>query len=69
MGAVILVAVGLVLLAAFQSGFKKQTGVDAPTRSAMRGIRRRARKAGMNEEQYFNEWIERKRRKKKANMR
>lgn len=39
---------------------KRQTGVDAPTRGAMRGIRRRARKVVMNEEQYFNEWMERK---------
>ncbi|MER9333119.1 hypothetical protein NKJ06_03775 [Mesorhizobium sp. M0293] len=56
---------GLIVLAAFQSSYKSQTGVDAPTRRAMRGIRRRARKAGMNEGQYFDEWIEWKRQRTK----
>jgi hypothetical protein len=65
MGAVIFVIVGILVLAAAQSSFKKQTGVDAPSRSALRGIRQRARKAGVSEEQYFNEWVERKRPKKR----
>ncbi|UDL87300.1 hypothetical protein LGH82_19115 [Mesorhizobium sp. PAMC28654] len=64
MGAVILIVIGLAVVAMASANFKNQTGVDAPTRSALKGMRRRARKAGVSEEQYFNGWVERKRRRK-----
>ena len=59
----LLLFLGLGLLAAVGSAFRNETGVNMPTRSALRSIRRRARKLGISEEQAFAENIARKQRK------
>jgi len=64
-GTFILAMIALFIAVAAQAEFKKQTGVHAPTRSAMKGIRRRARKKGVSQDQYLDEWIQRKRRKQR----
>jgi hypothetical protein len=51
------------ILIAFGTAFRGETGVIMPTRSALRGIRRRARKSGKSEAQAFEENIARKQRK------
>jgi hypothetical protein len=51
--------VGFFILIAMSAAFK-ETGVDMPSRSALRSIRRRARKAGKDEWQAVADNIERK---------
>lgn len=38
----------------------EQTGVPMPSRSAMRAVRRRGRKKGLNEQQAYAQWLARK---------
>ena len=47
------------LLAAANKAHRAETGVDAPTRTAMRNIRRNARRKGISEEQAYREWLQR----------
>jgi len=58
--------VGLILLpfawalfAAASKAHRTETGADAPTRNAMRNIRRDARRKGISEEQAHREWPQR----------
>ena len=67
MGVLSAILIGFCLIAMFSlnTQFKEQTGVDMPSRGAARGIRRRARKAGISEEEALNRWIERKKRRQR----
>jgi hypothetical protein len=62
--------VGLILLpfawmimAAANKHHRDETGINMPTRSAMRGLRRRARKQGISEGEAYDKWVERKQKK------
>jgi hypothetical protein len=48
------------LLAAANKSHREETGVPMPTRGAMRGIRRQARKKGISEAEAYNQWLVRK---------
>jgi hypothetical protein len=61
MGQFLLLIAGFAIMIVIGNAIKKETGVAPPSRSAMRGMRRRARKAGMGQEDYFDRWVERKR--------
>ena len=63
--------VGLILLpfawalfAAASKAHRTETGADAPTRNAMRNIRRDARRKGISEEQAHREWPQRQQRRR-----
>lgn len=56
----ILLPFSWMLIAAVNKEHRNETGVNMPTRSAMRGIRRTARKKGLTEEAAYNQWVERK---------
>lgn len=51
------------LLATVNKAHRADTGVDAPTRNAMRNIRRNARRKGISEEQAYREWLQRQQRR------
>jgi hypothetical protein len=51
---------GFLFLIACGAAFRDRTGVNMPTRSAMKGIRRTAKKAGISEAQAFDNNISRK---------
>ncbi|WP_407186961.1 hypothetical protein [Bradyrhizobium centrosematis] len=51
------------LLAAANKAHRAETGVDAPTRTAMRNIRRNARRKGISEEQVYGQWLQRQQRR------
>jgi hypothetical protein len=62
--------IGLVLLplawmalAGANKAHKEQTGVSMPTRSALKSMRRRARKKGVSEAEYYSGWLQRKQKK------
>ena len=62
-----LMILGLVLLpfalafgCAVNTSHKEQTSVNMMTRSAARGLRRRARKSGISEEEAYRRWLARK---------
>lgn len=59
----LLLIVALVLWVAMTKSF--QTGVDLPSRSALRSIRRRARKAGKDEWQAVSDSIARKQKRQR----
>lgn len=61
----LLLIVALVLLVAITKSFRHQTGVDLPSRGALRGIRRRARKAGKDEWQAVSDSIARKQKRQR----
>src|SRR5215208_5327041 len=56
--------IGLIMMvwitAAFNKAHRDLTGVNMPSRSAARGLRRRARKKGISYEQAYDKWVERK---------
>lgn len=61
------VVIGLILLpfawalmTALDKEHRDATGVNMPTRSALRGLRRRARKQGITEEEAYARWLARK---------
>lgn len=56
-GGLILLVVCFVLMAALNKGHREQTGVDMPSRGAMRNIRRNARKKGTSEEAAYTAWL------------
>ena len=49
-----------IFIAAFNKKHREETGVNMPSRGAMKGIRRRARKKGISEAEYYSEWVARK---------
>jgi hypothetical protein len=62
--------IGLILLpfawmalAGMNNAHKEETGVSMPTRSALKSMRRRARKKGVSEAEYYAGWVERKQKK------
>jgi hypothetical protein len=50
-------------LAGMNKAHKEQTGVSMPTRSALKAMRRRARKKGVSEQEYYAGWVKRKQKK------
>lgn len=62
-GLVLLVLVVWPLMAALNKAHREETGVDAPTRSQMKYIRRKARQKGIGEETAYNQWVARKQRR------
>jgi hypothetical protein len=48
------------LLAAVNKAHKEETGVSMPSRSALKSMRRRARKQGVSEVEYYAGWVQRK---------
>lgn len=56
----ILLPFGWMLLAAVNKQHRAETGVSMPSRSALKGIRRRAKKGGLSEAEYYDGWVERK---------
>lgn len=64
--------IGLILLpfawlfmSAANKTHREETGVNAPTRNAMRNIRRRARKLGISEAAAYDQWLARKQRQRR----
>jgi hypothetical protein len=57
---VVLVVFCFVILAALNKAHREETGVAAPSRGAMRNIRRNARKKGISEAEAFEQWLARK---------
>jgi hypothetical protein len=55
--------IGFVVLLAMSAAFKKSTGVAMPTNRALRGIRRRAKKAGVHFGPGYAAYIARKQKK------
>jgi hypothetical protein len=51
-------------MAATNKAHRAETGVDAPTRNALRNIRRNARRKGISEEQAYREWLGRQQRRR-----
>ena len=60
----ILCVLMIFVMIALNKGHRDETGVNMPSRNAMRHMRRRARKNGISEEQAYNDWLAR---KQKAN--
>lgn len=56
----ILMPFALMLMFAVNKSHREETGVNAPTRDAMRRIRRNARKKGISEAEAYNQWLNRK---------
>lgn len=56
----ILLLLAWVLLAAINHAHKDETGVSMPSRSALKSMRRRARKKGVSEAEYYAGWVQRK---------
>jgi hypothetical protein len=56
----ILLVLSWALLAAVNKGHKEETGVSMPSRSALKSMRRRARKQGVSEVEYYAGWVQRK---------
>ncbi|MCC8948540.1 hypothetical protein H8A97_26365 [Bradyrhizobium sp. Arg62] len=56
----ILLMLALALLAAVNKAHKEATGVSMPSRSALKAMRRRARKKGVSEADYYAGWVQRK---------
>jgi hypothetical protein len=65
----ILALLGLILTISASAAYKRDTGVNAPSRRTMAYLRRRARDLGISEQQAHDEWLERKQRtaERKAN--
>jgi hypothetical protein len=63
----LLAFIGLLFAWAILAGMKNahldETGVPPPTRSALRAMRRRARKQGVSEAEYYAGWLDRKHKK------
>jgi hypothetical protein len=53
----------LMLMFAVNKQHREETGVNMPSRGAMKNIRRNARRKGITEEQAYNEWLLRKQRR------
>jgi hypothetical protein len=51
------------LMGAANKQHREETGVNMPSRGAMKGLRRRARQRGISEEQAYAEWLARKQKK------
>ena len=51
-----------ILIAALNKAHREETGVNAPSRQAMRNIRRNARRKGISESQAYEKWLARKQR-------
>jgi hypothetical protein len=51
------------MMSAANKAHRDETGVNAPTRAAMRGIRRNARKKGISESEAYAQWLTRKQRR------
>lgn len=62
LGAIIAI-VALWVISAAQSAHKRETGVTAPSRRAMRNIRKRARDRGIEAHQQYDTWLDNKRRR------
>lgn len=56
----VLLPFALLLLAAVNKAHKEETGVSMPSRSALKSMRRRARKKGVSEAEYYAGWVQRK---------
>ncbi|WP_439401228.1 hypothetical protein ACNJYA_30670 [Bradyrhizobium sp. DASA03068] len=56
----ILLPFALLLLAGVNKAHKEETGVSMPSRGALKSMRRRARKNGVGEAEYYAGWVERK---------
>jgi hypothetical protein len=57
-----------ILMAAINKQHREETGVNMPTRSALRNLRRRARKQGISEEEAYTGWVERKQKKLRSDF-
>ncbi len=53
----LLMPVAWLLMGAANKAHRDETGVNMPTRSAMRNIRRTARKKGIPEEAAYSDWL------------
>lgn len=60
----ILLVLTWALLAAVNKAHKEETGVSMPTRSSLKSMRRRARKQGVSEVEYYAGWVQRKQKRK-----
>ncbi len=56
----VLLPFAFLIMLGLNKAHRDQTGVNMPSRSAMRGVRRRARKKGISEAQGYSEWLQRK---------
>lgn len=65
LGIILLVLVAWPLSIAVNKAHRDEAGVDAPTRSQMRYIRRKARKSGISEGDAYGQWVGRKQRRRK----
>jgi len=61
----ILLAFAFLLTIGFNKAHKESTGIDAPSRNAMRNIRRNARKKGISEAEAYSAWLHRKQKRAK----
>ncbi|WP_148287876.1 hypothetical protein [Rhodopseudomonas sp. B29] len=57
---IIFLVLSWVMLAGLNKAHREETGVNMPTRKAMRRIRRNARKKGITEAQAYSSWVKRK---------
>jgi hypothetical protein len=51
------------LMGAANKGHREETGVNMPSRSALKGLRRRARQRAISENEAYAEWLMRKQKK------
>ncbi|MCP1909637.1 uncharacterized membrane protein YoaK (UPF0700 family) [Bradyrhizobium elkanii] len=61
LGFILLVVMFFVMIAV-NKAHKDETGVNMPSRNAMRNIRRTARKKGISQQQAYDNWLRRKQR-------
>lgn len=59
----LLMPVAWLFMGAANKAHRDETGVNAPSRSAMRNIRRAARKKGISEGDAYFAWLQRKQRR------
>lgn len=62
LGLVLLMFIAWPLMAAANKAHREETGVNAPTRSQPRYIRRKARPKGISEQAEYEQWLARKQR-------
>jgi hypothetical protein len=61
----ILLPFAWMLMAAINKEHRDETGVNGPSRDALKNIRRNARRKGISEGQAYDQWLARKQRSKK----
>ena len=56
----VLAVLMIFVMFALNKEHRDETGVNMPSRNAMRNMRRRARKNGISEKQAYDDWLKRK---------